>query len=102
MTFGISRNVHWFLCVLLNTCSDPKAPSCSGLTSQPCRASGTHFSGSAINEDTLKIRPGTYCPSDPGKFYYSVALMFLVCEIKDLVMPIVKHCGQTRELYVIQ
>ena len=57
MTFGIFRNVHWVLCVLLSTCSDPKAPSCSGLASQPCRASGTHFSGSAINEDTLKIRP---------------------------------------------
>ena len=98
MTFGISRNFHWVLWVLLSTCSDPKASSSSGLTPPPRRASGTRYSGSAVNENTLKIRPGTSCPSDPGKFYYSMVLMFIVCEIKNLVMPIVKHCGHIKEL----
>lgn len=48
MTFGISRNVHWVLWVLLSTCSDPKASSCSGLPPPPCRAYGTRYSGCAV------------------------------------------------------
>ena len=62
----------------------------------------TCCSGSAVDENALKIRPGPYCPSDPGKLSYPMTLRCLVYEIRNLILPVCQPCGQTREWCVVK